>query len=242
MTQIRGTQVSKMFASIARRYDLTNSVLSFGLHHLWRFKSIARLGSINGLRALDLCTGTGDFAASLAKGGARVVALDFCRPMLTLAKEKLSIRNLNAALVEGDALKLPFQDGCFDLVTIGFGVRNFENLSDGLSEIYRVLAPHGMIVVLEFGQPHSSVFRRLYDWYSKHIIPRVGSLLTGNRTAYTYLPKTSKEFLCGENFSSLLKEIGFVNAKHQALSYGISFLYTASKQERRSKAEICCNS
>lgn len=216
-------EVRHMFSSIAKRYDLTNSALSMGIHHLWRQKLISILPNMLGKSsvALDLCTGTCDLIKPLSAKYDRVVGADFCLPMLQQGKQKSS----GFSVVQGDGLKLPFIDKSFDLVTVAFGVRNFENLEKGLLEIRRVLKDNGILVVLEFGQPKNFLWAAIYNFYSKYIMPLIGSLLTGNRAAYTYLPQTARAFPCGQKFCQILESLSYQQAAYQQLSGGIAYIY-----------------
>jgi demethylmenaquinone methyltransferase/2-methoxy-6-polyprenyl-1,4-benzoquinol methylase len=209
-----------MFSSIACRYDLANTVLSMGIHHLWK-RSIAQAVPKNSA-VLDLCTGTGDLLPLLKKRAGTVIGADFCFPMLEIASKRSKI-----PLCQADALNLPFTDAQFDAVTVAFGIRNLEDRAKGLSEIYRVLRPGGILLILEFGQPTIPVWSELYIFYSKFIMPLIGSALTGNKFAYEYLPETSKAFPSRELFSAELKESGYTNISYRSFSGGIAYLYTA---------------
>lgn len=232
--QVVGTRVRSMFGSIAERYDLTNSVLSFGIHFLWRRSLLARLPHGPQLMALDLCTGTGDLLPELSRKYATVLGADFCLPMLRLAQRKLEHKKtLNggkgaARLLQGDAMKLPLGDASVDVVTVAFGVRNFENLGKGLGEIRRVMKCGGTFAVLEFGQPEPGLFAALYRFYSDHVMPFIGGLITGQREAYTYLPQTAKEFPSGSTFEQRLCDAGFRIEQTKRLTGGIAYLYIAT--------------
>lgn len=219
--------VQRMFAEIAPRYDMANTVLSFGIHHLWRKALINMLPEASNKKVLDLCTGTGDLLPLLNKRFGNAVGADFCLPMLEQANEKkLSAR---FDLIQADALNLPFAESSFDIVSVAFGVRNFENLEKGLSEVYRVLKPGGSALILEFGQPKNRLFSALYNFYSKHFMPLLGGLISGNRTAYEYLPETAAAFPCRENFEAVLRKAGFTSTKYKTLTFGIAYAYCAEK-------------
>jgi demethylmenaquinone methyltransferase/2-methoxy-6-polyprenyl-1,4-benzoquinol methylase len=219
--------VQSMFGSIAQRYDLANTVLSFGVHHLWKRRAVKALPHPPSGRILDLCTGTGDLLVLLRKRFPSVVGADFSLPMLRVGQVRPGHQEL--PLVQGDALRLPFPDKSFDGVTVAFGVRNLESLSLGLSEMARVLKPGGALVVLEFGQPPGVLFGALYRWYSKWIMPHIGGGLTGNKDAYNYLPETAAEFPCGQRFVDQLTQCGYVNSSVQTLTFGIAYLYVGRK-------------
>lgn len=218
-----GSEVQTMFASIAKRYDLTNTVLSMGTHHLWKNRLVGKLDPKQDIRVLDLCCGTGDVYRKLRQKFSCVTGLDFCLPMLEVAKENLS----SSRLLLGSVEELPIQDSTFDAVTVAFGIRNLSNLEKGLEEIRRVLKPGGKILVLEFGQPSNKVWGLLYSLYSKYIMPALGGLFTGNMQAYKYLPETAKKFPCGERFLKCLKEVGFSSLESESVFGGIAYIYSA---------------
>lgn len=230
MTQlVIGSKVQQMFGSIAKNYDCTNTVLSFGIHLLWRRRFFATLPRDPSLQVLDLCTGTGDLIPELSQRYANVIGIDFCLPMLVAGLGKW-INNANAAVVQGDGLSLPIANSTFDLVTVAFGVRNFESLPKGLSEIHRVLKPGGRLYVLEFGQPRAGMWGAMFRFYSRYVMPIVGGFLTGNRAAYQYLPQTAKEFPCREAFLKQLADNGFGQCEYQSLSGGVAYIYGGQRQ------------
>lgn len=232
-----------MFSSIAHRYDLTNDVLSFGIHRHWRRLVIA-FGQIRpGQRVLDVCTGTGDLAICLASAvgsAGSVNAVDFSQEMINeanvkktrLLDSKISAERKQAIekieFQTADALSLPFADAAFDTVTIAFGIRNLDDPVAGLKECKRVLTDGGRVVVLEFGQPNIPLFSTAFRLYSSILMPRIGQLITGNREAYEYLPRTSREFPARERFLELLRDAGFVNPQYRSLSGGIAYLYSGN--------------
>ncbi len=223
------TEVKEMFGSIAPKYDLANTVLSFGSHHLWKRWLVRLLPQSSNLKVLDLCTGTGDLLPILESRFGKASGADFCKEMLDLARDRYSKRGKIFELHQADAMNLSFEDSSFDIVTVSFGVRNFKDLSNGLSEIFRIIKPAGYLLVLEFGQPQGIVFGPLYRFYSKYIIPIIGGFLTGNKTAYTYLPETSKAFPCGEKFCENLTAAGFKDIIAVPYTFGIAFAYRATK-------------
>jgi demethylmenaquinone methyltransferase/2-methoxy-6-polyprenyl-1,4-benzoquinol methylase len=214
-----------MFSNISSRYDLTNSVLSFGIHWWWKYR-LSRNVRGNSI-VLDLCTGTGDLLPLLKKHNKTVIGGDFCAPML----EQSIKRGFSSGvtLITSDAMSLPFKNDVFNVVTVAFGVRNFQDLRLGLSEIKRVLAPGGKLLVLEFGQPYIPVWRSLYKFYQSWVMPYLGGLLTGNRAAYLYLPATSRTFPSGKAFLDELHQIGLRHCEAKPLSGGIAYIYKASK-------------
>lgn len=217
-----------MFASIADRYDLTNDVLSFGLHRYWEKLAIKQLTSSSDVRCLDLCTGTGALIPYLLKKFNRITAADFCQEMLDVAQTSFA-KQVDAGeltLEWGDALDLKYADDSFDVITIAYGVRNFENLEQGLSEVRRVLKPGGELLILEFGQA-KGIIAPFYQFYCKHIMPLLGALLTGNKSAYQYLPETAGAFPCGQDF---IKSLGWQpsNARVTKLMGGIAYIYLVS--------------
>lgn len=221
-----GAKVQQMFGSIAAQYDRANTVLSFGIHYWWRKRLLKLLPAAGDLTVVDLCTGTGDLLPALAARYARVIGIDFCLPMLQAGSvrwNKLS----NVSVLQGDALNLPLASHSIDLITVAFGVRNFERLRDGLREINRVLKPGATLVVLEFGQPTGFLWSRLFRFYSNVIMPAVGGLVTGNRDAYTYLPQTAQAFPCQDAFISVLEECGFGACSCEPLTSGVAYLYGA---------------
>ncbi|HMO16487.1 MAG TPA: bifunctional demethylmenaquinone methyltransferase/2-methoxy-6-polyprenyl-1,4-benzoquinol methylase UbiE [Oligoflexia bacterium] len=234
--------VHDMFSSIARSYDRANDALSFGVHRLWR-KSALRFAGIHGKHpasALDVCCGTGDFCKALLQVlhvESQIIGVDFVFPMLELASLKFSdlINNQGAALsspihfIQGDAESLPFNELSFDVCTIGFGIRNVDRPIEGLKEMKRVLRAGGKLVVLEFGTPSNPVVRPFFELYSKFIMPKLGALISGNKSAYEYLPETSARFPCGEDFCDLLKEAGFTNVKWRPFFGGISYVYVGTR-------------
>ena len=233
--EVVASEVRQMFGSIAKRYDLTNSVMSFGIHHWWRYRMLKLAPRQTDLTVLDLCTGTADLIPPLAKRYARVVGADFCLPMLRagLPKVRNDSRASRALLIQADALGLAIKDASVDLVTVAFGVRNFADRTAGLSEILRVLKPGGTLLVLEFGQPTLAIWRQLFSFYSKYLMPLIGACLTGNRSAYTYLPETAASFPCGARFEQLLSQVGFLSQRSFSLCGGVAYLYEARRAIQR---------
>lgn len=214
-------KVRKMFTQIAPRYDLLNHLLSFQLDRLWRARAAKLLRPIlsrSDASVLDLCCGTGDLSFALARdGNARIIGADFAHTMLVRAREKnaslpnTSEGNSSAAtpFFEADALRLPFADASFDLVTSAFGLRNLANYENGLREIHRVLKPGGTIAILEFTEPPQGLVGDLYRWYFTSVLPRVGWLISGHQSAYSYLPKSVSRFFRPPELAALMTSVGF---------------------------------
>jgi demethylmenaquinone methyltransferase/2-methoxy-6-polyprenyl-1,4-benzoquinol methylase len=214
-------EVRQMFASIARRYDAANEVLSLGVHRGWRRAAVRLSGAGPGQRVLDCATGTGDLAREFARAGASVVATDFCPEMIAAGLRK--VNGIHFAVA--DALALPCASGRFGVASIAFGIRNVDDPLRCLREMARVVKPGGRVVVLEFGQPRGA-FGALFRAYSRGVMPVVGGLLTGNRAAYEYLPRTAAAFPAGERFLELMREAGcFSRVEAHPLTFGTAFVY-----------------
>lgn len=224
-------EVRSMFASIAPRYDAVNEVLSLGIHKGWRRKAVQLSGATRGQRVLDCATGTGDLALELkrAVGEGEVIGTDFCAEMLRAAPEKARRAGFAMEFAVADALQLPYPDGRFDIASMAFGIRNVDDPVRCLREMARVVKPGGRVVVLEFGQPRG-VFGALFRLYSRKVMPLVGGLLTGNRAAYEYLPRTAARFAAGEKFVSLMREANcFTSCAAHPLTFGTAFVYVGVK-------------
>jgi demethylmenaquinone methyltransferase/2-methoxy-6-polyprenyl-1,4-benzoquinol methylase len=228
-TEGKSEQVERMFDEIAPRYDLLNRVLSLGIDRWWRLRAIRMLRGEHPRRILDVATGTADLAIAAARhlNPAGVVGIDLAERMLERGREKVRERDLDdrIALGQADAAELPFKDDAFDAALVGFGVRNFEDLRGGLSEIARVLRPGGKLVVLEFSHPRAFPIKQLYEWYSRHVLPRIGGLLSPSRAAYEYLPASVEAFPDGADFLACMEAAGFTETEWQPLTFGIASLY-----------------
>jgi demethylmenaquinone methyltransferase/2-methoxy-6-polyprenyl-1,4-benzoquinol methylase len=221
-----------MFAGIAGRYDLLNHLLSGNIDKRWR-RLVARTlqpALVEGAHVLDVACGTGDLSLVLSRaGGARVVGLDFCRPMLEIARHKAAEESRAVPFVEGDALRLPFADEAFDVVTIAFGLRNLAGVPEGLAELKRILRPGGRIAVLEFSSPVLPGFRALFRFYFTRVLPRIGGLVSGSRGAYEYLPDSVSRFPDQKRLAELMREEGFEGVGYKNLTGGIAALHTGSR-------------
>lgn len=225
-------QVAQMFNSISGRYDFLNHLLSLGIDKIWRKKAIKILAASKPKLMLDVATGTGDFAIqALSIKPEKVIGVDISEGMLEVGRKKIAQRGLSEKieLTLGDSENLPFPDNNFDAVTVGFGVRNFENLKKGLAEINRVMKPGATLVVLEFSRPTRFPFKQVYNFYFKFILPKIGRLVSRDKSAYTYLPESVEAFPDGERFLAILHETGFKNTACKPLTFGTSSIYTAQK-------------
>ena len=224
-------QVSEMFDNIANSYDFLNHSLSLGMDNVWRKIAIKKLTN-NPKTILDIATGTGDFAVSAAKyTDAKITGIDISQGMLNVGREKIKKKNLNnrISLQLADSESLPFNDNTFDAITAGFGVRNFENLNKGLSEMKRVLNNDGIVVILEPSTPKYFPLKQFYKLYFHHVLPTIGAWISKDKAAYSYLPESVDAFPSGEKFIDELKNVGFKDCKHIPLTFGIVSLYIAIK-------------
>lgn len=220
-----------MFSDIAASYDRANSILSFGIHHLWRRATVAASGVRAGSSVLDCATGTGDLALAFKRAvgpAGRVVGTDFNADMLSYAPGKAQRKGLDVEFAVADAMHLPYADATFDAASISFGIRNVDEPRVALADMARVVKPGGKVVVLEFGQPRG-IMGMLYGAYSRYVIPFIGGIVTGNRQAYEYLPTTAAAFPCREAFTDLMTSTGrLTNCSYRELTGGIAFLYVGT--------------
>jgi len=219
----RATQVNRLFATIARRYDLINDVQSLGLHRRWK-RRVAELAAARpGQRALDLCCGTGDIAFALAASGAEVAGLDFSEPMLDVAKDRRHRANpdvANPKFMVGDAQVTPFPDASFDVVTVGYGLRNLTSWEAGLAEMKRVVRPGGRLIVLDFGKPDNALWRALYFGYLRLCVPLLGLVFCRNAGAYAYILQSLKHYPAQRGVETRMRALGLVNVKVENLLGG----------------------
>ena len=225
-------QVAEMFDNISHRYDFLNHFLSLGIDIRWRKKAIKQLKSDQPKKILDIATGTGDFAIeALALNPEKVIGVDISSGMLEIGKQKMKKKGLDdkIELQMGDSEKLLFDDNNFDAVIVSFGVRNFENLEKGLSDMYRVLKPGGKTVIVEFSRPTAFPMKQLYSFYFKYILPIIGKVVSKDQAAYTYLPESVEAFPDGQRFLNILEKVGFKQTECKPLTFGISSIYIGQK-------------
>jgi len=226
-------QVAHMFNNIARRYDFLNHFLSLGIDKIWRRKTIRSLKSIpSDSNLLDVASGTGDLAiAALKLKPQKIVGIDISEKMLGIGMDKIKKKKLDQiiSLQQGDSEDIRFEENYFDAITVAFGVRNFENLTKGLSEMYRVLKPNGRVAILEFSKPKQFPLKQIYNFYFKRMLPFIGKIISKDYAAYTYLYDSVSQFSEGEQFIDELKKLGFKNCTYKKLSFGIASIYNANK-------------
>jgi demethylmenaquinone methyltransferase/2-methoxy-6-polyprenyl-1,4-benzoquinol methylase len=213
----RAAKVNDLFAAIAQRYDLLNDLQSFGLHRRWKRRVIELAAVKPGDRALDLCCGTGDLALALAQRGAEVTALDFSKAMLAVAedrrREKFKSQISNLKFLEGDALQIPFPDNSFDIVTVGYGLRNLTSWEKGLDEMNRVAKPGGRLIVLDFGKPPKAIWRAAYFAYLKSFVPLLGWIFCGNAQAYAYILESLRHYPAQSVVAEKMRELKLANVR-----------------------------
>jgi demethylmenaquinone methyltransferase/2-methoxy-6-polyprenyl-1,4-benzoquinol methylase len=229
--------VHRHFNTVAGRYDLMNTILSLGIHHLWKRTAVRMMGLKRGNTVLDACGGTGDLSLLAAEDvgpSGRVILYDINRQMIQegIPRVRRASSGHRLSFVQGDAEQISFPDKCFDAAMVGFGIRNLTHLERGFQEIYRVLKPGGKLMCLEFASPTSRLFRLIYNWYSFSIMPRLGELLAGSRLAYTYLPESIRMFLSPEALSNVLEGVGFTRVAFRRLTNGIAVVHMGVKSKR----------
>ncbi|MBE6175425.1 MAG: bifunctional demethylmenaquinone methyltransferase/2-methoxy-6-polyprenyl-1,4-benzoquinol methylase UbiE [Rikenellaceae bacterium] len=232
--QSKKEQVEEMFDNIAPTYDRLNHIMSFNIDRVWRRRVMRIVRRSKARRIMDLATGTGDLAIAMAKRVDRtqILGIDLSEEMLSVARAKVQKQGLEERIMleKGDAENLMMvADGSIDAVTVAFGVRNFENMERGLSEIYRTLRAEGKLVVLEFSMPKNRFVRWVYSYYAHRLLPRIGAMISKDRRAYTYLPESVEEFPAPERFAEILKSVGFSSVKLRSQSCGIAYIYEATK-------------
>ena len=226
-------QVAQMFDTISGNYDNLNRVISFGIDVKWRKKVLKMIGKSHPKTILDIATGTGDLAILMAQTKAdKIIGLDISAGMLEVGVQKKKKKNLSKTIemVLGDSENIPFEDDYFDAITVAFGVRNFENLEKGLSEILRVLKPNGTFVILETSVPDKTPYKQGYEFYSKNILPLIGKLFSKDNVAYGYLSESAAAFPYGEKLNNILRKIGFIDVVALPQTFGVATIYSASKK------------
>lgn len=226
-------QVEQMFDNISGHYDFLNHFLSLGIDITWRKKALKFLNNQKPNRLLDVASGTGDFAIMAHKKLQcnDVVGVDISNGMLEVGRKKIKKQGLESFIVleNGDSENLPYETNSFDAVIVAFGVRNFENLEKGLTEMSRILKPNGEVVVLEFSKPKSFPFKQLYNFYFNNILPGLGKIVSKDNSAYTYLPESVKSFPDGDDFLNVLKRCNYKNVRQKPLTLGIASIYHGFK-------------
>ena len=226
-------QVAQMFDTISGNYDNLNRVISFGIDVKWRKKVLKMIGKSHPKTILDIATGTGDLAILMAQTKAeKIIGLDISAGMLEVGVQKIANKNLSKTIemVLGDSENMPFEDDYFDAITVAFGVRNFENLEKGLSEILRVLKPNGTFVILETSVPDKTPYKQGYHFYSANILPLIGKLFSKDNVAYGYLSESAAAFPYGEKLNNILRKIGFIDVVALPQTFGVATIYSASKK------------
>ena len=226
-------QVTQMFDNISGNYDGLNRVISMGIDVKWRNKVVALVADKNPETILDIATGTGDLVILMSKTSAKkIIGLDISPGMLEVGKEKIEKAHLTGRIemVLGDSENMQFADNYFDAITVSFGIRNFETLEKGLAEIYRVLKPDGIFVILETSVPTQFPFKQGYAFYTRFILPLIGKLFSKDNNAYSYLSESAANFPFGENLNNILRKISFINCKAMPQTLGVATIYTATKK------------
>jgi len=225
-------EVEQMFDNISSKYDFLNHFLSLGIDKIWRRKAVRELRLTQPKKILDIATGTGDFAiANLKLNPEEIVGIDISNGMLDVGRQKMIKRNVDhiVTMKQADSEALPFDEGYFDGLTVGFGVRNFENLEKGLSEMLRVLRPGGKAVILEFSKPKVFPIKQAFGFYSKYVIPVLGKNISKDEKAYAYLPESVEAFPEGKDFMDILTKLNYKNVTATTVSGGIATIYTGIK-------------
>lgn len=228
--------IRKLFDNIAPDYDRLNHILSLNIDKGWRKKAVRELADENRpLKVLDVACGTADFTIAIAKqvaGGSTVLGVDISEGMMAVGREKIRQAGVAAELTVADCEALPYDEGTFDRISVGFGVRNFEHLELGLSEMCRVLLPGGKLVILELSVPSNALVRWCYKLYFLKVLPAIGGLISGDRGAYEYLPASVLKFPAPDRFMAMMKTAGFAEVEHRSLTLGICRMYIGKKSTR----------
>ncbi len=225
-------EVEQMFDNISVKYDFLNHFLSLGIDRIWRKKAVKELREVKPRKILDIATGTGDFAiANMKLKPEEIVGIDISNGMLEVGRKKMRKKKVDHIITmkQADSENLPFDDDYFDGLTVGFGVRNFENLEKGLSEMLRVIRPGGKAVILEFSKPKKFPVKQSFTFYSKYVIPMLGKRISKDEKAYAYLPESVEAFPEGKEFENILIKLNYKNVKSSLVSGGIATIYTGIK-------------
>ena len=225
-------QVALMFDNISGNYDNLNRVISFGIDVKWRKKVLETVNNKNPETILDIATGTGDLAILMTKTKAeKIIGLDISEGMLEVGRKKIKALHLDSKIemMFGDSENMAFENNSFDAITVAFGIRNFENLEKGLSEILRVLKPNGVFVILETSVPEKTPFKQGYSFYTKNVLPFIGKLFSKDKKAYGYLQESAANFPYGEALNNILTKIGFIDVTAIPQTFGVATIYSASK-------------
>ena len=225
-------QVAQMFDTISGNYDGLNRVISFGIDIKWRKKVLQLVSDKNPKNVLDIATGTGDLAILMtATSAEKIIGLDISSGMLDVGRKKIEAKKLSdkIEMILADSENMPFENDTFDAITVAFGVRNFETLEKGLSEILRVLKPNGIFVILETSVPEKTPYKQGYTFYSKNILPLIGKLFSKDNSAYEYLSESASVFPYGEALNNILRKIGFIDVISMPQTFGVATIYSATK-------------
>ena len=226
-------QVAQMFDTISGNYDGLNRVISFGIDIKWRKKVLQLVSDKNPKTVLDIATGTGDLAILMtATSAERIIGLDISAGMLDVGRKKIETKKLSdkIEMILADSENMPFENDTFDAITVAFGVRNFETLEKGLTEILRVLKPNGIFVILETSVPEKTPYKQGYTFYSKNILPLIGKLFSKDDSAYQYLSESASVFPYGEALNNILRKIGFIDVVSMPQTFGVATIYSATKK------------
>lgn len=226
--------IRKLFDNIAPDYDKLNHILSLNIDKGWRKKAVREIvDSVAPLNVLDVACGTGDFTIEIAQKaavGSKVTGIDLSEGMMKIGREKIAAAGVAAEMIQGDCEALPYDDVSFDRISVGFGVRNFEHLSVGLAEMCRVLKQDGKLVILELSVPSNAFIRWCYKLYFLKILPTIGGWVSGDRSAYEYLPASVLRFPAPDRFMAMMREAGFKSVEHRSLTFGICRMYIGKKE------------
>jgi len=228
----RNNQNREMFDSISKEYDFINNLITFGAHKKWKKQIVNICKKINPKKILDLATGTSDIAIELSSiKECKIIGVDPSSKMLEVGQSKIDKKNLNDKILleKGNAENLKYDDGMFDVVTIGYGVRNFTSLKNSLKEIYRVLKKDGLLIILETSLPSSPLVRVFYNIHTKLYVRIIGMIFSNNSNAYGYLESSAKTFPYGEDFIKILRDVNFINIQSEIKLFGASTIYIAKK-------------